>query len=83
MRKIRKVNSMIFKISDVSTKEAEELDDAQFSQLRTKIQEDFEGCVLGTEPPIDPPVRGRYGYAFIPLKCDAMPTRSRPFVMHG
>jgi len=29
------------------------------------------------------PVRGPYGYAYIPLKEGATPTRQKPFVMHG
>ena len=31
----------------------------------------------------DPPVRGEYGYASIPLKEGAVPTRAKPFFMHG
>ena len=31
----------------------------------------------------DPPVRGDYGYAVIPLKEGAEPTRQKPFFMHG
>jgi hypothetical protein len=38
---------------------------------------------MGREITPNPPVRGRYGYAFIPLKENATPTRARPFVMHG
>ena len=31
----------------------------------------------------DPPVRGPYGYAYIPLKENAIPQREKPFKMHG
>ena len=31
----------------------------------------------------DPPERGQYGMAFIPLREGAVPTRSKPFLVHG
>ena len=43
----------------------------------------FDGKVLRTEVFHDPPVRGRYGYAYILLKEGAIPQRQKPFRMHG
>ena len=37
---------------------------------------------MGSEIFLDPPVRGRYSYAFIPLKEGAAPTQKKPFRMH-
>jgi len=39
--------------------------------------------VLGTEVLPDPPIRGPYGQAYIPLKEGAIPYRTRPFSMQG
>ena len=54
--------------------EAQRLD-----QLRKKIHEDFDGTALRDEVIPNPPVRGLYGYAHIPLQPDAVPTRTKPF----
>ena len=49
--------------------------------LRKKLIEEFTGTVFRDEVFKDPPVRGRYGYAYIPLKDGAVPTRAKPWVM--
>ena len=51
--------------------------------LRQDIQKKYEGTVFRSSVFPDPPVRGLYGYAFIPLKEGAKPTRQKPFFMHG
>ena len=58
-------------------------EDPRVEELREAIHRDYDGVVLGTEVIPDPPERGPYGYAFIPLKENAVPCRQRPFVMHG
>ena len=52
-------------------------------KFRDAISRDYEGTVLRSEVFSDPPVRGQYGYAYIPLKEGAVPTRQKPFFMHG
>ena len=60
-------------------------DEKMAEEYRKKVAEDFEDIVLRTEVHkwTEPIVRGPYGMAYIPLKEGAVPTRSRPFVMHG
>ena len=43
----------------------------------------FGDSVLSGEVLPDPPVRGPYGYAHIPLKDNPIPQREKPFKMHG
>ena len=43
----------------------------------------FDGTALREEVLPDPPVRGLYGYAYIPLEHNATPTRAKPFQMYG
>ncbi len=78
------VNSSHY-VRHVEAREEEngEVEPPYVEEMRKKIHEDYDGTALGSEPPIDPPVRGRYGYANITLKSDAVPTREKPFVMHG
>ena len=64
-------------------REENEVEDPRMETFQKLLHEEFDGSSLGTYPPFDPPVRNRYGYASIPLKADAVPTRSKPFVMHG
>ena len=52
-------------------------------ELREKIFQDYTGTVICEELRPNPPVRGKYGYAFIPLKEGATPQRCKPFNMHG
>ena len=61
-------------------------DDAEESRVedyRKKIHDAYDGTVLREEVIPDPPVRGKYGYAKILLKPDAVPQRQKPFNMHG
>ena len=58
-------------------------EDPRVEQFRAKIHEDYDGTVLRTDVLPDPPVRGPYGYAYIPLVDKAVPTRSKPFRLHG
>ena len=58
-------------------------EDHRIVQLREDIHRDYDDVFLGTEPLKDPPVRGPYGYAYIPLKENAVPTRAKPFRLHG
>jgi hypothetical protein len=48
-----------------------------------KVHADFDGKVLRDEVLPNPPVRGMYGYAYIPLKEDAEAKRQKPFYVHG
>ena len=52
-------------------------------KLRKKIHEDFDEKVLRKEVRPNPPERGLNGYAYIPLKPDAVPFRQKPFQQHG
>ena len=52
-------------------------------QLTQKLHDDFDGTTLRVDMLPDPPVRGRYGYAYIPLKETAVPHRSKAFHLHG
>ena len=58
-------------------------DQTRISQLREQIISDYTGSVFCEKLPTNPPNRGRYGVAFIPLKDNAQPTWSRPFPMQG
>ena len=78
---IRDVHNM------VTTCEEENLPDGwdakRLEELRAKIHHDFDGTALREELFPDPPVRGMFGYAYIPLEEDAIPTRQKPFQMYG
>ena len=58
-------------------------DEQKLEKLREKIHQDFDGTALREEVFPDPPVRGLYGYAFIPLQENAIPVREKPFQMYG
>ena len=58
-------------------------EDPRIQAFRTKIHEDYDGVVMCSDVTPDPPVRGPYGYAYIPLVDKAVPTRSKPFRLHG
>jgi hypothetical protein len=58
-------------------------DDAKVAELRKRVFSDFDGTVFRSAPYPDPPVRGLYGYAYIPLKEGAKPVRQKPFFLHG
>ena len=55
----------------------------RIATLKEAILRDFGGKVLRSTVFPDPPERGRYGYAYIPLKEGAEPVRQKPFFMHG
>ena len=55
----------------------------KISAYREAIRKDYEGTVLRSTVFPDPPERGRFGYAYIPLKEGAVPVRQKPFFMHG
>jgi len=50
---------------------------------RNKIQEEYDGCVLGSKVPRDPPIRGLFGEARIDLIEGAVPVRQKPYMLHG
>jgi hypothetical protein len=52
-------------------------------ELRKKIIQDYEGTVLRDTLIPGLHERGMFGYAYIPLKEGAMPTRQKPIVAHG
>jgi hypothetical protein len=68
---------------DANNEEEEDEDEGKLRLLREEIQQKYEGTVFRSTVYPDPPVRGPYGYAFIPLKEGATPTRQKPFFMHG
>ena len=51
--------------------------------LRQEVYEQFRHDAFRDEFYKNPPCRGTFGYAYIPLKEGAVPTRQKPFVMHG
>jgi hypothetical protein len=51
--------------------------------LREEIYAQFRDTAFRDELYKNPPCRGTFGYAYIPLKEGAAPTRQKPFVMHG
>jgi hypothetical protein len=55
----------------------------KLEELREKIHADFDGTALREEVLTNPSVRGLYVYAHIPLQPNAVPTRTKPFQMHG
>ena len=57
--------------------------DPRVLALREAIHKDYDGEVFAKEVLPNPPIRGPYGLAFIPLKEGAIPQRTRPFVMQG
>ena len=65
------------------TNEGKEVDGERVEELRKGVHRDYDGPELGTEVFPNPPDRGPDGTAYIPLKEGAVPTRQRPFVMHG
>ena len=58
-------------------------DEGKVEEYRKKIHEDFDGTVLGSKVPRDPPIRGLFGEARIDLVDGATPVRQKPFVLHG
>ena len=58
-------------------------DRERIEKMRENIHRDYDGVVLREEIVPDPPVRGMFGYAHIPLLENAIPQRQKPFCMHG
>ena len=67
----------------IQTHQGQVPEDCRIEEFRARIHKDYDGSVLCTEVLPDPPVRGPYGYAYIPLVDKAVPTRSKPFRLHG
>jgi hypothetical protein len=59
------------------------VENPQVQSYRDKIHAEYDGLVLCKEVIPNPPVRGRYGEAFIPLKSDAIPQRQKTFRQFG
>ena len=66
---------------DVTEKEFPDKD--RVEKIREKLIQDYTGTVLCEDIRPNPPVRGRFGNTYIPLKADGAPTQQRPFSMHG
>ena len=77
-RKIREIT-----ITPEMEKLPEGWDKERIENLRAKLHEDYDGTALRDEIEPDPPVRGLFGYAYIPLQENAVPTRQKPFQMYG
>eukprot|EP00667_Euglena_gracilis_P000113 EG_transcript_113 len=75
---VQVINRMIIAREGEDKKE-----DERVVKLREQVLEDYRGTVFRSSPFPDPPERGQYGYAYIPLKEGAKPTRQKPFFMHG
>ena len=69
--------------SVIVSNESVEVEDPRIEGFRVKIHEDYDGVVLCKEVIPNPPVRGDNGYATIPLKEGAVPTRQKPFHQFG
>jgi hypothetical protein len=48
-----------------------------------RIIQSYKDTVLTGKVLPDPPVRGPYGYAYVPLKEGAKPFRAKPIRLHG
>ena len=75
------INTLV--VSDDAATLPQGWEPAQLDKFRAKLHEDFDGTALRSEVFPDPPVRGPYGYAHIPLEPNAIPTRAKPFQMYG
>ena len=73
----RAINSIVLTRGDCA------VDDPRVEHLRAKLHEDYDGIVLRDEVIPNPPERGEYGYAYIPLKEGAVPQRQKQFVHFG
>ena len=67
----------------IEARQGEENSDPRIPELVKKIHEEFDKTVFGKEALPDPPCRGLYGYAHIPLKEGAEPQRQKPFKQHA
>ena len=73
----REVDRIIFTRGDCAE------NDPRLDELRAKLHQDYDGKVLRKEVIPDPPERGQYGMAYIPLKPDAQPKRQKLYVFLG
>ena len=78
---VRVVNTIIASNPDANV--PNNWDQSRLNRLRDQIHQDFDGTALREEVIPDPPVRGMFGYAYIPLQENAIPTREKPFQMYG
>jgi hypothetical protein len=69
--------------SYISTHETSKIDSEKVEKLRASILEDYGDTVFNPEIIVNPPVRGPFGYAYIPLKPNAKPMRQKTFSLHG
>ena len=67
----------------METPQEDKEDDEKREWYRKKLMDEYEKDVLSGILVPNPPVRGPHGYAFIPLKDDAVPQRQKPFSLHG
>ena len=67
----------------IYTDAAEPYSDPRIDEYIAKIHEEFDDIVLCADIQPNPPVRGVYGWAYIPLKPDAVPEARKPIFMHG
>ena len=70
-------------IQKVIVAHGEDPKEKEVEAYRKKIHDDYDGIVLRDEIIRSPPERGPHGYAYIPLKHDAAPTRQKPIIAHG
>ena len=56
---------------------------SKVEEMRSKILEDYKDTAFRKELWPDPPLRGTYGMATIPLKECAIPFTAKAFCMHG
>ena len=56
---------------------------SKVEELRNQILEDYKETAFRKELWPDPPLRGTYGMATIPLKEGAVPFTAKAFCMHG
>ena len=57
----------------IEARDGEGVEDPRIEEFRQKIHARYDGTVLCHEVTPDPPVRGPYGYAYIPLKENTIP----------
>jgi hypothetical protein len=67
----------------IVSREGDSKESAEVLGLRESFLSQYGGTVFRDSVYPDPPVRGEYGWASIPLKEGAIPTRAKPFFMHG
>ena len=81
VEKLQEVDEREVRMFEVRPSEHPE--EERIEGFRKRIHETYDGTALGSTVPKNPPKRGPFGEAFIPLKEGAIPTRQKPFVLHG